>query len=292
MTTHTYSSPLAHNSNANFRAWGLELSGALTTVGFPKSADTGQINWATVNMPMAANTVAGYEIRYLNDSLHGSKPIYLKIEYGTINTSLQRLGIWVSAASATNGSGTLSGTTYLTRRQIIRDDVSGLQVGNYPTYVCALPGYLAFAFKRRAKQGNLGTSFFSLCRTCDSAGVPTSSGFYFYYNNETTADLERTTYITSEVNDTSLFCLFPGAATTTQIGADVQAIKHFGYTPEIKVIPFFLSYLESEIGSESTFTATPVGVTPRTYLTLGGTGAPVNCSATKDPEHKLAMQFE
>lgn len=292
MTTHTYSSPLAHASDTDFRAWGLELSDALTTVGFPKSADTGQINWATVNMPLASNTAAGYEIRYLNDSLHGSKPIYLKIEYGTINTSLQRMGIWVSAASATNGSGTLSGTTYLTRRQIIRDGVVGLQAGNYPTYVCALPGYMAFAFKRRAKQGSEGTSFFSLCRTCDSAGSPTSSGFYFYYNNESTAALERRTYITSEVNDTSAYCLFPGAATTTQVGADVQGIKHFGYTPEIKVIPFFLSYLDSEIGSESTFTATPVGVTPRTYLTLGGTGVPINCSATTSATHKLAMQFE
>lgn len=292
MTTRSYSTPIQHVTDSDFRSWGLELSDELTAAGLPLSADTGQINWTTVTNPTLTNTAAGYEIRYLNDSLHGSKPIYLKIEYGTINSSTQRPGMWITAGSGTNGSGTITGT-YLTRRQIFKDNAgSTLLAGNYPTYICTLPGYFAFAFKRRVQTSNLGLTFFSVCRTCDSSGSPTTTGFYFYYVNQVSGNLERTTYITSEVNDVNAYCMFPGAATTTQVGSDVQGIKHFGYTPEIKVIPFFLSYLESEIGSESTFTATPVGVTTRTYLTLGGTGSPVACSVNASSSHKLAMQYE
>lgn len=38
MTTDTYSAPLLHSSDAEFRAWGLALSNSLTAAGFPKSA--------------------------------------------------------------------------------------------------------------------------------------------------------------------------------------------------------------------------------------------------------------
>lgn len=289
MTTDTYSGPLLHSSDAEFRAWGLALSNSLTAAGFPKSADTGQINWATVTKPGGSNTAAGYEIRYLSDSLHATKPCYVKLEFGNgVNTSIP--SIWASAGSGTNGSGTLSGTMF-TRILITPGAVTN--AGNFPTYACTLSGYVAFAFARAALGSSVGGAFFSVARTCDAAGAPTNTGFYFLYSTGNSSLFNRKTYITSEITDGSNVCLFPGGDTTTLVGSDVQVIRHFGYQPTIRCIPFYLGYMSSEIGNESTFVATPVGVTARTYLALGGSAnsAPSACSSAASTSHRLAMQF-
>jgi hypothetical protein len=57
-------------------------------------------------------------------------------------------------------------------------------------------------------------------------------------------------------------------------------------------VPFFLNFMTAEIGDESTFSATPIGVTSRTYLALGGTGAPSGSGNTGSGTPKLAMQYD
>jgi len=292
MTATTYSSAATQNSDAEFRAWGLELSNALTACGLPKSGDTGQIDWATVSRP-AANTSAGYEIRYFNDSLHATKPFYIRIEFRSadVNTRPQ---MRISAASATNGAGTLSGTTYFSATDTCATNMTPA-AGNYPTFVCVKDGYVAVAFKRRASTGlGEGVGFFSLMRTTDSAGSISSAGFLFYFITTTSTSglLRRQTYLASLISDTTAFCMFPGANTTTLVGADVQVMKHFFYAPTITVCPFVVSYIHAEIGNESTFTATPVGATSRTFVALGATGVPTNCSINAASNHCLAMQYD
>ena len=290
MTTDTYSAPLLHSSDAEFRAWGLALSNSLTAAGFPKSADTGQVDWATVTKPGGSSTAAGHEIRYLNDSLHGTKPCYVKIEFGNgVNTSIP--GIWMSAGSGTNGSGTLSGAMF-TRILVTPGAVTN--VGNFPTYVCTRSGYFALAFARAALGSSVGGAFFSVARMCDAAGDPTNVGFHFLYSTGNSSLLNRKSYVTSEVADGSNVCLFPGGDSTTLVGSDVQVMRHFGYQPTVRCVPFYLGYMGTEIGNEATFVATPVGVIARTYLALGGTAnsAPSACSASGSTSHRLAMQYE
>lgn len=93
-------------NDADFRVWGKAISDALTTVGIAKSGDTGQIDWATVARPAA---FAGYEIRVFGDALQASVPVFIKIEYGIVNTTMPCLR--VSVGFATNGAGTLIGYT-------------------------------------------------------------------------------------------------------------------------------------------------------------------------------------
>lgn len=287
MTTNTYSAPCTIANDTEFRAWGSAFSAALTAVGFPKAADTGQIDWATVAKPGASSTSAGYEIRYLNDSLHATKPCYVKIEFGTGGTSTTP-SIWITVASGTNGAGTVSGTTYFARTQHAGNGAPN--VGSYPTFVCATEGYIACAMQRR---GQLSSHpFWSVARTVDSAGAPTSDGFIVM--SAPSSSFARTTYLSSSFSDGTGFCLIPGNISTTLVSGDVQVFRHFGFITSgaVVCIPHYLSYLDSEIGNESTFTATPVGSTAITYLALGGSFSQASVTAQTLSAARLAMRWE
>lgn len=52
-----------------FREWGASIGNALTTLGWVKTADTGQIDWSTVAAPTAVNTIMGWEIFRMDDAL-------------------------------------------------------------------------------------------------------------------------------------------------------------------------------------------------------------------------------
>jgi hypothetical protein len=108
MATFQESKIATNSSDANFRAWGKSISDGLTSVGVIKTADTGQINWASVTAPASAsNTSAGYEIRQLNDALQATSPYFFKIEYGNGSTG-NNPQIWVTVGHITDGAGTLT----------------------------------------------------------------------------------------------------------------------------------------------------------------------------------------
>lgn len=91
---------ISNASNALFRAWGSAVSGAMASMGWTQTGDTGQVNWATVTVPSSARV---YEIWQPGDA---GTPFYLKLEYGysaTVPT------IQISLGTGTNGSGTLTG---------------------------------------------------------------------------------------------------------------------------------------------------------------------------------------
>lgn len=287
MTTSSNTTGILHTTDAEFRTWLAEFSGMLTAAGWPKSADTGQINTGSATLP-STNTYGGFEIRYLNDSLHATKPLYCKIEYGTLS-STGRPAIRLSCASATNGAGTLSGTTYLTA-VVIMQDAALASPGTFFSGAVTLPGFAAFVFKR-GYVTNI-SPFFAVCRTNDSAGTPTSAGFAFYTSSNS---LSRTSYVSAVRNDSSGYCIFPGADATTLVSGAPQVMRHFMYTPQVQCVPFLLSYINTEIGDLSTFTATPVGATQRTYLALGGTNGPINCGLSVTgplSTARLALQWE
>ena len=293
MTTAYATSGLAHSTNADFQAWTTELMGLLDTVGLTQTADTGQFTPASASIPATNATV--YQIRYLNDSLHGTKPLYLKIECGTDATS-GRPAIWVTAASATNGAGTLSGTTYFARAKITSNFT--ISAGSFWTGACVLPGFFFMAWKRGAQATAYGsTPLFAVCRTADASGTPTSAGFYFYATNSGRAD--RTTYISAATSDSVAYACSPGPAASTLISGAPQVFRHFGYQPDVACSPFALSFFTSEIGDLSTWQATPFGVTSRTYLALGGSYGPTHAGVAAssgtiviEPSFRLALQWE
>lgn len=97
------------SNDADFRAWGSGLAAQFAAVGLIKTADTGQIDWATVTRPVAVMTNAGYEIWRFNDALQATKPVFIRIDYGTGLAALDRPRLGMRVGTATDGAGNLAG---------------------------------------------------------------------------------------------------------------------------------------------------------------------------------------
>jgi hypothetical protein len=104
MARNTFSALCSNTSDANFRAWGLALSNALTGIGILKTSDTGQIDFTTVVRSGAAGGYAGYEIRQINDYL-------IKVEYGNSGSGATIPGLRFTVGTSSDGAGNLANTT-------------------------------------------------------------------------------------------------------------------------------------------------------------------------------------
>lgn len=100
---------LAYNQNdADFRLWGGGISAAIAAVGLVKTADTGQIDWATVVNPSTVNQKRGYEIWRFADALQATHPVFIRLDYGSGPTASANPQIWYTVGTATNGAGTIT----------------------------------------------------------------------------------------------------------------------------------------------------------------------------------------
>jgi hypothetical protein len=164
--------------DASLRTQGGWISTQLDNL-WPKTADTGQVDWATVTSQNAnADDFRGYEIRKSNDGL---KDIYVKIEYGS-GYGWYSWALRFTVGSGSNGSGTITGATGQVRMR-----TALAYPGNvvYPgkIKVAGDAGRLSFAFVEDRPGGD---GFFSyteywggvaiIQRYTDSSGTDTSNG--------------------------------------------------------------------------------------------------------------------
>lgn len=155
--------------DATFRAWGKVISDALQTIGITKTADTGQIDWTAATRTASVDTMVGYEIRQFTDTLQGTTPVFLKVEYGSGQTILRGC-IRITVGQGSNGTGTLTGTTSTTA-------YLGQTAGSaltWDSYLSVNSG--TFTFALWVKQGLNNGSAFYISRIKDSSGVDTSTG--------------------------------------------------------------------------------------------------------------------
>lgn len=110
------------NNNAAIKTWGAALSSLFSGAGLVQTSDTGQINWstttATPNTTTSSDALIGYEIWKFNDSLQSTKPVFLRVEYRNIDSSVSTLQFYlaISVYVATNGGGANAGTYSLSFR--------------------------------------------------------------------------------------------------------------------------------------------------------------------------------
>ena len=96
-------------SDAEYQAWIQTFEAAFLASGFLEVApDTGQINPLTVVKP-ASNTWSGYRMYRAKDALAASKPVYVKVEFGTSGNSTTAISIRRQVGTGSNGAGTLTG---------------------------------------------------------------------------------------------------------------------------------------------------------------------------------------
>lgn len=87
------------NDDTRFRTQMGWIATQLETAGWAKQGDSGQIDWATVTAPAAADTSQGYEIRK-------SGNLYVKIEFGS-GTAAYAKSLWLTFGDSTDGAGTI-----------------------------------------------------------------------------------------------------------------------------------------------------------------------------------------
>lgn len=315
MTTRSFSSVCNSSTTAEFRALFKELSDELKAAGLVQTTDTGQINWATVNLP-ALNTMAGYEIFRFSDLLQATAPVFIKIEYGMGSTS-RSPGMYVTVGSTTNGAGVI-GSTILngstTGRQVCTwmknpDPAYGGTYQNiqYPSKICVKDGYLIFAFKIGALQLYDSRSypnvqgFLMVARTVDQTnGANTGEGVVMYrMYGESLSLLGHVSHVLnfntgkvfppSGFNENHTQVYFDVASSIVE-GTKVQLYRHLVSLPRTDFTHYIATYLNPEIPALTTFDATLVGSTPHTYLALGYAG--VGSGSNRNIAHSNVVMFE
>lgn len=104
MTTLTTQGSFVNTTDATFRDWVARAISMLTTVGLVRTADTGQIDATTVLKPTVA-TMAGYAIFRFDDPMQATRPIFLRIDFGTGISNTANPAMRVTLCKGTDGAG-------------------------------------------------------------------------------------------------------------------------------------------------------------------------------------------
>jgi hypothetical protein len=171
-------------TDAEFRAIADFISDVFG-LGWVQTSDTGQINLTTVARPGATNTSAGYQVWRMDDTLQATKPVYLKIEYGT-GGSTAVASIWVTIGTGSDGAGNITGT--FQNRQQITAVTANVATGD--SFGSAANNRITFAVL-----ATLATAFWFSCeRTKDNTGADTGDGLILGWGSASSNHKSRCVY--------------------------------------------------------------------------------------------------
>ncbi len=273
MTTSTFTSPMDCDTDANFRAWGSQISAQLAAVGLTQTADTGQINWTTASISGYPGIV-GYEIWRFNDAAQGTTPIFIKIGYGADGAGSPRMSLIVGNAS--DGSGTITGTLKTNTLSLTQSISLGNAAPSYLSYDPAA-GALGVALKIGLAGSQLGTGW-HISRTNDTAGNVTTDGWTVQacntpgatsscYSQCLSANFQTAT---GNWSTSANLCTWPYVLTTSFAGGSIQAQPINALAPEIQVDAKKCCVLVAEVGAGIEFDLNVVGLTAKHFISVGG----------------------
>lgn len=98
-------------TDAIWRTWVQFVHDGLAAAGWVQTADTGQINISTALATTAVSQNRGYEIWRMADTLQATKPVFMKLEYGS-GAAGNTPTIWLTVGTGSNGSGTITGIVF------------------------------------------------------------------------------------------------------------------------------------------------------------------------------------
>lgn len=178
MTTQIFAVAPSNASNASFRAWGAGVSAALAAVGVVKTADSGQIDWATATAPTSSLTASGFEVWRFDDPLSGVAPIVFKLEYGvrgTGSTAAQLTPcLWLTVGKGTDGAGAITGT--LAARRILGANYNMNQSSSTATagYAATCGSKACLILAPWAESTTVTSPMFIIERSRTNDGTPTA----------------------------------------------------------------------------------------------------------------------
>jgi len=296
MTTNTFSYNLDHGTDLSFNQWADRFSQALGDCGLVQTADTGQgtFNGSPLIVKPAANTIAAYQIWRFNDALAtGSpqSPIFLKFEFGTDSSVATDARVDLTIGTGSDGAGTLTGSTSSTFE--INNVATVSSPGSGTSFFTHSEGFLGIVFGlggQQAAQADMAWFACFVARSCDATGTPDGNAYFLSSQNgqaSLTTSMEtcpshQSTDISSGTNygtnvsttgSVGPFGFLPGGDTVNayvDTNGDVAVFPAFGINPHPFPMPQVVFGWLGDLARLTTFTATPIGTTQRTYVVFPG----------------------
>lgn len=254
--------------DADFRLFCQAVAAKLTALGLVQTADTGQINNATVLRPLA-NASAGFEIWRFADSLQATMPVFIKVEYGC-NTAVDRLALWVTVGTNTNGAGTVTGQ--LTARNLCGQGNSDVAGTVRPMIAAGGVGEVhLFANINPAGVTGPGLIGFAVARTRDGSGNATGDGIIVMWCSTGGTLTFQQVPVAGTIPAASVPYIAPNAGRST-VGNDVivsPVLLFFG-----KIFYSLMGIMNAvDLGGDNVFTATALGSTHTFRTVLSNPGS-------------------
>jgi hypothetical protein len=187
----------SNSTDAHFRAWIGFIDRTLTNGGWVNTADTGQTAVASFVAPTAINQARGYRIYRMDDTLHATHPVYLRIDFGSAGAT-NNVAVWITLGPATDGAGAISRPWFNSPT----GSVAPIQASGNSTTL-ALPYSfgsadtnrvgIAFAHDQATSQGFY--LFFTIERTFGADGEPNEDGVLLMYSNLQGTNINRYLYL-------------------------------------------------------------------------------------------------
>lgn len=267
MTTSLSTSVVDQSTDAGFRAWIVEWSAKLATVGLVQTADTGQINPVTVTRALA-NTAAGYEIWRFADS-----SFYIKFEYGS-GAANNWPQMWSTMGTGSNGTGTITGTT--DARAIFTGQSPPVSlVTNYTSRWCHTADAFSASWKELGIAAAANMGYLVYGKSVGPSGAAITTGFARIRHGGISASPSkqcvRTVATAVAFNDLIsdfIVCGDPNTSSTASTGAQ-QAYQIPMNIPDVIPYSFACLVLLAEAARGATFVVNMVGSTNHTYISPG-----------------------
>jgi hypothetical protein len=278
-TTFTTAADADMTTDAEFRTTATFIHDVFSNAGWVQTSDTGQINLTTVAKPAGTNTAAGYEIWRMADTLQGTAPIYIKMEYGT-GVNNQRFAYWFTIGTGSDGAGTITGT-----RKARTGAIGSAAANNAPldSFGSGDTNRVCFAMFANSTSA----IWFSLERMKDANGDDVDDGLILAYGVATTGHVSQVIpytgsvptaetglqYILSSVNpstfgaDTGIGVMIPMLGVAQQPGMNVAVClsSDFGAGASISMTIYGASHTYQRMDNITTLKGNSGG-------TLAGTG--------------------
>lgn len=299
MSKATQSITLNHTSDANFRVWGLQVRAALTAAGLTNTSDTGQANWTTI-VRAAVDTDGGYEIWRMSDTHQATRPLFIKVRYGTSSVA-DRIRLRIDVGEGSDGVGNLTGAVK-TNFSIFEMNNSTVGTVDLNVNYNATLGYLGIATSNLAS-ASVAFTMLSMERLKDATGAATNRGFAVAWGDTFSSTLTSCGYSTfasawsTEPGSGSLPAFWPTqAAGVASAGGTYIA----GLTPntgngthgvlERTLCMCVCGYGDFSLGEQ--FAITRWDGNSHTYLAVGSWGAAQSNSSSQGAYARHAMLWE
>lgn len=264
-------------TDAKFRTWGLAMSTALQATPLVKTSDTGQINWTTVTKPVAINTKAGYEIYRFSDTLQATKPVFLRVDYGSMNvTSGNGPGTWLTVGTGSDGAGTITGPVIgpIASYSNSSATISNTAMTGYFTHTSN--GYALLHFGRELAAANTTSNagWFTVARTVNrTTGAATGDGVVMIgwtLDTAWTSAQRGINFNTGTAYTTGRYpgCNVPAEGYSMATATTVPLGKLYASVGDIFASDQALCHYSADITAMSTFSASPFGMA-HTYIAWG-----------------------